>query len=154
MKKISVLTLIFMFAFSISCFAAVSGSKARTSSPSVPSSTQKATTAPAAAPTTPANEYKPSAPASSYSDKAPAAKAAASQTSPAQQSSSGGFMRNLGMIGGGMLLGGMLGSMFGGGAGSMLSNLIGIAVNLLMVVGIFMAGRYLWNKIRSSSSSR
>ncbi|MDF2501880.1 MAG: hypothetical protein K0Q77_2594 [Anaerosporomusa subterranea] len=137
MKKLLLLTFVFVFAVNAVGFAAVGGSKPRMSSPSRPSTTQ---TAPP-----PASSYKPSAPASSYTEKAPAAKAATPQ--PAQQATTGGFMRNIGMLGGGMLLGGLLGNMFGFGQTGMLANLIGVLFNIMILAAVFMAGRYVWNKI-------
>ena len=64
-------------------------------------------------------------------------------------------MGKLASFGGGMLLGGMLGSMFGHGSmlggGSMLGSLLGLVINVLFIAGIFMAGRYLWNKMRANN---
>jgi predicted lipid-binding transport protein (Tim44 family) len=136
-KKLLLLTFVFVFAVNAIGFAAVGGSKPRMSSPSRPSTTQ---TAPP-----PASSYKPSAPASSYTEKAPAAKAATPQS--AQQTTSGGFMRNIGLLGGGMLLGGLLGNMFGFGQTGMFANLMGILFNILILAAAFMAGRYVWNKM-------
>lgn len=138
MKKLVLLTVLFVFAFQTLGFAAIGGSRPRMSSPSRPRTTQ---TAPA-----PSNNYKPSAPASSYSDKAPAAKPAAPQAS---QPATGGFMRNMGMFGGGMLLGSLLGGMFGFGHTGLFASLIGILFNIIFVAGIFMAGRYLWDRLKS-----
>lgn len=139
MKKLSLLTILFVFAFNVVCFAAVSGAKPRMSSPvRKPPTTQ----------TAPNSSYKPSAPASSYTEKAPAVKPSTPHT--ASQPATGGFMRSLGMIGGGMLLGGLLGSMFGFGSTGMFATLIGILFNIVLVVGVFMTGRYLWHKFRKS----
>jgi len=141
MKKLSLLTLLLMFAFNVVCFAAVSGAKPRMSSPAPkPPTTQ----------TAPNSNYKPSAPASSYSEKAPAVKSTTPQTAP--QPATGGFMRTLGMIGGGMLLGGFLSSMFGFGATGMFANLIGILFNVVLLVGVFLAGRFLWQKYKKRKS--
>lgn len=140
MKKLSLLTFLLLFAVNTMCFAAVSGSKSAPAPASRPSTTQ---TAPAS---TPANGYKPSAPASSYSDTAP--KAAIPQTP--QQPASGGFMRNLGMLGGGMLLGSLFGGMFGFGNSGMFAMLAGLLFNVILIVGILMAGRFLWNKFKNS----
>lgn len=144
MKKLMLLTFVFVFAFHAVSFAAVGGSKVRTA-PSRPSTTQSA---PA-----PSSNYKPSAPASSYTEKAPAAKSANPQTT-AQQPASGGFMRNFGMFGGGMLLGGLLGSMFGFGHTGMFANMMGILFNIMLIAAIVMAGRYIWDKMRSNNRDR
>ncbi|MDR3564189.1 MAG: hypothetical protein P4N59_22520 [Negativicutes bacterium] len=144
MKKLLLLTFLLLFAFQAVSFAAISGSK------SAPMPAPKAPVtqmAPSAAPSTaPATGYKPSAPASSYSDTAP--KSTLPQAT--QQPASGGFMRNLGMIGGGMLLGGLLGNMFGNESSGMLASLVGLLFNIILLVGIFLAGRYAWNKFKKS----
>ena len=137
MKKFLLLTFVFVFAVHAVGFAAVGGSKPRMSTPRPPT-TQKA------AP--PASNYKPSAPASSYTEKAPAAKAASPQTA---QPATGGFMRNFGMFGGGMLLGGLLGNMFGFGHGGMFANMMGILFNIMALAAVFMVGRYIWDKMRN-----
>lgn len=145
MKKIVLLTLICLFSVNVVCFAAVSGSKSRTSSPSPkPPTTQTAPNS--------SSGYKPSAPANSYSSQAPAAK----QTAPAaaQQPASGGFMRNLAMFGGGMLVGSMLGGMFGFGNSGMFATLTGLLFNIILLAGVFMAGRYLWNKFKKSKEAK
>ncbi|BBB91988.1 MAG TPA: hypothetical protein PKA28_06070 [Methylomusa anaerophila] len=145
MKKLLVLTFLFAFAFNTVCFAAVGSSKPRMSTPSrKPPATQQAS---------PSNGgYQPSAPAGSYTDKAPAAKQSTPQTAqtPQQQPSSGGFLRNMGMFGGGMLLGGLLGGMLGFGNAGMFASLMGVLFNVLLVVGVFMAGRYLWDRFKRS----
>ena len=142
MKKLLVFTFLFMFAAQSMSFAAVSGSKGAPSAPrSSPGVSQ-----PAAPSTTPG--YKPSAPAASYNDKAPAA-AARPQQPQAQQSTGGSFLRTAAMIGGGMLLGSMLGNMFGFGSNAMMSQIAGIVLNVLILGLIFMAGRYLWTRFRA-----
>ena len=139
MKRILLLTFLLIFALNSLAFAAKSSS--RPSSPSRPStSTPAAKTAPAQE--TPNSGYKPSAPANSYSDKAPAVKPPA----PPQAAQSGGssWLRNAGMIAGGMMLGGMLSSMFGHGSTGWLADILGILISLIPIVAIFMFGRFLW----------
>lgn len=146
MKKIILLVFMFMFAFNAVSFAAVSGSKSKVSSPSAkPPTTQ---TAPSQN-TTNTTEYKPSAPAQSYGEKAPAAAAKSNTQVPAQQNSSSSFLRNAGLFGGGMLLGSMLGGMFGFGGSGMFANIIGMLFNVLLLAGVFMAGRFLWMKFKN-----
>ncbi len=141
MKKLLLFTFLFVFAFNAMCFAAVSGSKSapRPAAPAAKPPTTQTTPAPS-------TDYKPSAPANSYSNTAPAATTAMPQAP--QQPASGGFMRNLGMLGGGMLLGGLLGNMFGFGNSGMFATLAGLLFNVIVVVGIFMAGRFLWNRYK------
>jgi len=143
MKRVLILTLVLLFAVQTVGFAAKSGSSIRMT-PSRPSTMQKAAPPPA-------GNYKPSAPASSYSEKAPAAKTASPQT--AAQPATGGFMRNFGLFGGGMLLGGLLGNMFGFGHG-LFANMLGIIFNIMLLAGIFMAGRYIWGKLTSRDRRR
>lgn len=142
MKKLFIFTLVMMFACSSIGFAAKGSVKPRMSAPrSAPA--QQA----------PAPQYKPSAPANSYGDKAPAAAAKPAAPGAQQQpSSSGGLMRNLGMLGGGMLLGGMLGSLFGDSA--MLASIFGMLFNVLIIAAIFMGGRLLWNKFRKKDEDK
>jgi predicted lipid-binding transport protein (Tim44 family) len=147
MKKLFLLTFMFIFAFNAVSFAAVSGSKSKVSTPSYkPSTTQ---TTPSKSNTT---EYKPSAPAQSYSEKAPAA-AAKPNTQTAQQSTGSSFLRNAGLFAGGMFLGSMLGNMFGFGHSGMFADIIGMLFNVLLLAGIVMAGRFLWDKFKSRDNS-
>jgi hypothetical protein len=141
MKKLLLVTFVLLLAFQTICFAAISGSKSSPRPASPPPSSSTTQTAPA-----PASGYKPSAPASSYTDKAPAAQPSAAANVP--QTSGGGFMRNLGMLGGGMLLGGMLSSVFGQGNTGILSSLLGAIISVVPFVAIFLAGRFLWNRMR------
>ena len=139
MKRILLLTFLLIFALNSLALAAKSSS--RPSSPSRPStSTPAAKTAPAQE--MPNSGYKPSAPVNSYSDKAPAVKPPA----PPQAAQSGGssWLRNAGMIAGGMMLGGMLSSMFGHGSTGWLADILGILISLIPIVAIFMLGRFLW----------
>ncbi|HWR42444.1 hypothetical protein [Sporomusa sp.] len=139
MKKLLLLTFLFMFTIQSPGFAAVSGSKPRTFSPTPkPPTTQ---TAPA-----PTSGYKPSSPANSYSQTAPAAKSA--NPSAVQQPASGGFMRGLGLFGGGMLLGSLLGGTLGFGSTGGFATLSGLFFNILIIGGIIMAGRFIWEKFK------
>ena len=145
MRKLLVFTFLFMFAFQSLGFAAIGGAKKAPSMPQTNSIQQKA----------PANSqtsgYKPSTSAQSYSEKAPAAK---SQQSMPQQQNSSSFLRNLGMFGGGMLLGSMLSHAFGFGATGFFSEIIGMIFNVIAIGLIFMAGRYLWNRFRDSKRNK
>ena len=145
MKKVMLLTFLCMFAFQSMIFAAASSSKGSSAPRSSPGVSHPAPSSPNAAP-----GYKPSAPANSYNEKAPAAAAKPQQPQPPQQQSTGSsFLRNLGMIGGGMLLGGMIGNMFGFGSSVMFSQIAGILVNVLLLGLIIMLVRYLWNRFQS-----
>lgn len=153
MKKIVAFTLILLLAFSSVSFAAVSGSK-RSSSPSRPSTGTTSVT-PSTPKASPDSGYKPSAPSSSYSDKAPATQAKPGVTQPApQQTNQGGFWRTAGLFGSGMLLGGMLSSMFGFGNMGFMANLLGMLFNVIALVAIFAAIRWVWNRFRNKDKDK
>lgn len=150
MKRLLLLTFVFMFAFNAVSYAAIGGSKGMRKSPSMkPPTTQSA-------PTKNNNsDYKPSAPAQSYNEKAPAAAAKPNtQTAqPAQQANTGGgFLRTAGLLGGGMLLGSMLGGLFGFGEAGMFASIMGMLFNIILLAAIFMAGRFLWNKFKNKDT--
>lgn len=149
MKKLLVLTFLFIFALQSVGLAAVSSSKRSSAPRSSSSITQKA---PAASSTTPdtSSGYKSSAPASSYNEKAPAASAKQPQMQQPQQSTGNGFLRSAAMFGGGMLMGSMLGNMFGFGTNGMFSEIIGLLFNLMVVFLLFKAARYVWNKFSTN----
>lgn len=137
MKKLLLLTFLLMFACQSMSFAAISGSKGVSAPRSAPSLSSQ----PAASSSS--SSYKPSAPATSYSDKAPTA-------TQSQQSTGSNFLRNAGLFGGGMLLGSMLGGMFGAGSSGMVSQIIGMLFNAIAIGLIFMAARYGWNRFQKS----
>ena len=143
MKKVLLLTFLLIFACQSISFAAISGSKGVSAPRSAPSVSQPASNSSS-------SSYKPSAPATSYSDKAPAAAAAAKS----QQSTGSSFLRNAGLLGGGMLLGSMLGGMFGAGSSGMFSQILGMLFNAIAIGLIFMAGRFIWNKFQESRKSK
>ena len=147
LKKLLILTFIFLFALQGVGLAAKGGSfraapAAPKSAPLPPAGSSKSAPAPS-------SDYKPSAPASSYKETAPnpGSNAAANPASPLQRpNSSGGLMRGLGLFGGGMLLG----SLFGGN--SMLGGL-GFLGDLVFLVLILLAGRFLWSKFKGSQNN-
>lgn len=63
-------------------------------------------------------------------------------------------MRNAGLFGGGMLLGSMLGGMFGFGSSGMFSEIIGMLINAAVIGLVFMAGRYAWNRFQDSRKKK
>lgn len=148
MKKILALVLVLVFAFSSVSFAAVSSSRTRSSSPSIGSSTTKSAPSQQTSPSTQGSTYTPSASANTYSDKAPASQAKPGVQTP--QQNNGGFWRNAGMFGGGMLLGSMLSSMFGFGNMGAMSSIFGMLFNIIILAAIVMGIRYLWNRFRNN----
>lgn len=154
MKKIIIFTMVFVLAFGSVSFAAISsGSKSSAPRTSTSSSMPSSSPTKQAAPSTSDTGYKPSAPANSYSDKAPA-----SQVKPGtqvnQQQNTGGFWRSAGMFGGGMLMGSMLSSLFGFGSMGAMSSIFGMIFNILIIAGVVMGIRYLWNKFRGNNNRR
>ncbi len=147
MKKLLVLTFLFIFAIQSVGLAAISSSKGapRTST----SVTQKAPSTSQTSPNT-SSGYKSSAPASSYSDKAPNAAATAKQQVQQQQSTGSSFLRSAAMFGGGMLMGSMLGNMFGFGSHGMFSEIMGLLFDLMIIALLFKAARYVWNRFSSN----
>ena len=96
--------------------------------------------------------YAPSKSANQLDKNAPAAGAkanTASAANAAQKSSGwGNTLRNIGLLAGGMMLGGLLASMFGMGGG-MLADILGVLANVAIAVVAFMAIRWAWNRFRS-----
>lgn len=129
MKKLLVLVLICMFTVNFIAFEATAktkGVKRSFSNPPKQSTTYKAPT-----------------------ERIDAAKNT-KKTSTAQQPPANNLLRNVGMLAGGMMLGGMLASFFGGSG--MLADIFGMLFNLvflMLIMGaLFVAGRFLWRKIR------
>ena len=95
--------------------------------------------------------YAPSKSANQLDKNAPAAGAKANTAgaaSAAQKSSGwGNTLRNVGLLAGGMMLGGLLASMFGMGGG-MLADILGVLANVAIAVVAFMAIRWVWNRFR------
>jgi predicted lipid-binding transport protein (Tim44 family) len=149
MKKLLVLTFLFIFALQSVSLAAVSSSKGSSAPRSSTSITQKAPSTSQTSPNT-SSGYKSSAPASSYSDKAPNAATTAKQQVQQQQSTGNSFLRSAAMFGGGMLMGSMLGNMFGFGSNGMFSEILGLLFNVLIVVLLFKAALYIWNRFRAN----
>jgi len=141
------LTLMLMMFMSAVCLAAVSSSGSKSSSrPST------STSAPSSSQTAPSGSYKSTAPANSYSDTAPAKQIApGAQQTTQPQSSTGGFWRNASMFGGGMLAGSLLGNLFGNNNMGGESSIGGMLINLLMVGGVVMGIRYVWNKHKNKN---
>ncbi|EKX97839.1 hypothetical protein [Selenomonas sp. oral taxon 138] len=98
--------------------------------------------------------YAPSKNASQLDKNAPAAGAkantpgAANAANAAQRGTGwGNTLRNIGLLAGGMMLGGLLASMFGMGGG-MFADILGVLANVAMVFVAFIAIRWLWNRFR------
>ena len=98
--------------------------------------------------------YAPSKNANQLDKNAPAAGAkantpgAANAASTAQRGTGwGNTLRNIGLLAGGMMLGGLLASMFGMGGG-MLADILGVLANVAIAVVAFMAIRWVWNRFR------
>ena len=157
-KKTAIALVLAAFAFSLAApmtdttvFAAKGG--ARISAPKAAPSTSKASPSTGATKASSPNtkEYAPSKSAKSYSNEAPAAKTGANAAAQTQSGSRwGSALRNIGLFAGGMMLGGLLSSMFGMGGAGMMSDILGLIMNVVMIGAVFMILRLLWNKFRGN----
>jgi len=147
-KKIMTVLVVTLFAMSSMAFAARGGAKI--SAPKAAPSISTSKNAPAASsPST--KEYTPSKDAKSLSKDAPTAGAASAASAAKSSSPWGGMMRNIGLLAGGMMLGSLLGSMFGMGSG-LFADILGLLMNVVLIGAVFMIGRLLWNKLRGRNS--
>ena len=147
-KKIMTVLVVTLFAMSSMAFAARGGAKI--SAPKAAPSISTSKNAPAASsPST--KEYTPSKDAKSLSKDAPTTGAASAASAAKSSSPWGGMMRNIGLLAGGMMLGSLLGSMFGMGSG-LFADILGLLMNVVLIGAVFMIGRLLWNKLRGRNS--
>lgn len=132
MKKLLALVLICMFTINLVSFEAMAKTKSFKRSFSKPS--QQSTI-----------KYKPI----QRNDQVKATKKPVQQP-PANSQPKSNFLRNIGLLAGGMMLGGLLASFFGGSP--FLANIFGMLFNvilLMLVLWIFLAAiGFLWRKIR------
>lgn len=161
-KKTAIALVLAAFAFSLAApmtdttvFAAKGG--ARISAPKAAPSTSKASPSTGATKASSPNtkEYAPSKSAKSYSNEAPSAKTGANAAAAQTQSGSrwGSALRNIGLFAGGMMLGGLLSNMFGMGGTGMMSDILGLLMNLVMIGAVVMIVRLLWNKFRGNKTA-
>ena len=157
LKKITIAFVLAVFAFSAAvpmtdtAFAARGGARisAPKAAPSAPKASPSTGTTKASSPNT--KEYAPSKSAKSYSNEAPAAKTGANAAAQTQSGSRwGSALRNIGLFAGGMMLGRLLSSMFGMGGAGMMSDILGLIMNVVMIGAVFMILRLLWNKFRGN----
>ena len=155
MKKLAAALLVGVFTFSVVpvmttsvVYAAKGGARisAPKSAPRVAPSTNSA------APKT--NNYAPSKSAKDLSKEAPAASTKANANTNTNTSSSrwGSALRNIGIFAGGMMLGHLLTSSLGFGSG-MMSDIMGLLMNVLLLAAAFVVIRLLWNKFRGRKDS-
>ena len=120
--------------------------------PAAPATTQKADK--------PNQEYAPSKKASDLKDTAPAAKAGTNATAANAATANtgsrwGSALRNIGLLAGGMMLGGLLANMFG--LGGMFGDILGLLANVAIFFVAFtlikMVIGYFLNKRRGGSSN-
>lgn len=99
------------------------------------------------------NSYAPSKNANQLEKNAPTANSkanAANAATPAKSSTGwGNTLRNIGLLAGGMMLGGLLASLLGGMGSGLLADILGVLVNVAIAVVAFMVLRWLWNRFRS-----
>ena len=99
------------------------------------------------------NSYAPSKNANQLEKNAPAANSKANAANAANTAKSstgwGNTLRNIGLLAGGMMLGGLLASLLGGMGSGLLADILGVLVNVAIAVVAFMVLRWLWNRFRS-----
>lgn len=102
--------------------------------------------------------YQPSKDAKDLQKDAPAAKSNAAAGTMANAANAntgsrfGNALRNIGLLAGGMMLGGLLASLFG--MEGFMSDLMGILMNVVLFGAAFMAIRWLWGKFRGRGRSQ
>lgn len=102
----------------------------------------------------PNQQYRPSQSASDAPRAASPSARANMNSVPYRGTRWGNMMRNMGLLAGGMMLGGLLGNLFGFGAGSFMSDLFGLLINGAL---LFLAFRFLsriFGASRGSSAAR
>ena len=99
--------------------------------------------------------YAPSKSAKDLEKNAPAAKSGTGMMGNTAQSGSrfGSMMRNIGLFAGGMFLGSMLSHLFGFGMGGMMADIFGLLANVVMVMAVIFAVRWLFQKLRGNGGS-
>lgn len=100
----------------------------------------------------PNQEYRPSKPATGQTNPA----AAANRSTPAASAATpwGGMMRNIGLLAGGMMLGGLLSSLFGFGAGGFMADVLGLLMNGLLIYAGIRLVLWLIAKFRNRDAAR
>lgn len=141
-------------------YAAKGGAKMSIpSAPKAPAAAPKANTAPSAGSESKSvsgngANYAPSKDAKSLSPTAPNANAktnAAAGTQAQSSSRFGSIMRNIGLFAGGMFLGSMLASLFGGSG--LMADILGALANVAMIFVAIMVLRWIWNKFRGNKNN-
>jgi len=98
-------------------------------------------------------KYAPSKSAKDLPNKASTSKSNPSAAAASTSTGFGNTLRNIGLFAGGMMLGGLLGSMFGF-SGGMFSDILGLLFNIIMIYALYRGGRYLWNKYRAGKDNQ
>lgn len=96
--------------------------------------------------------YAPSKSAQDLPKNAPAAKSGMMNGNMQSGSRFGNMMRNVGLFAGGMFLGSMLSHLFGFGMGGMMADVFGLLANVVMVMAVIFAVRWLFQKLRGNGS--
>lgn len=98
----------------------------------------------------PNQEYRPSKPAGKEAN--PAANRGTAAANPATPW--GGMMRNIGLLAGGMMLGGLLSSLFGFGGSGFLADILGLLMNGLLIYAGIRLVLWLIAKFRGRDAAR
>ena len=100
-------------------------------------------------------KYAPSKDAKSLDKNAPASQnMGRGMTNTSQSTGWGSRLRNIGLFAGGMLLGSMLGSMFGFGGMGMMADVLGLLMNILIAAGVIWLVVWLIRRVRGGSDRR
>ena len=165
LKKIGVLLVAAAFAVSAgagTADAAKGGGRISTPKVSAPKAAPKASTPSASTKKDSPNtkEYAPSKKADQYSESAPAAKSATPNTASnaaaasAQKSTGwGSALRTMGMLAGGMMLGSMLGHLFGFGGAGLFADIMGLVGNLAIIAAVIYLVNMLVRRFMNRKSS-
>ena len=104
----------------------------------------------------PNQQYRPSQRASDIPSAAPRAASPSGRADmnsvPYRGTRWGNMMRNMGICAGGMMLGGLLGNLFGFGAGSFMGDLFGLLINGLLIYFVISFLARLWRSMRGGSA--
>ncbi len=95
-------------------------------------------------------EYKPSQNAKDLQSNAPAAKS--NNTNINTGSTFGNTLRNIGLFAGGMMLGGLIGSLLGDFGSGFFGDVLGLLFNVIMIYAAYKGVRYLWNKFQGNKN--
>ncbi len=104
----------------------------------------------------PNQQYRPSQRASDAPSASPSAAARMGNPSSVSVNGTrwGNTMRNMGLLAGGMMLGGILGQALGFGAGSFMADMLGLLVNAALIFFVVRLLAHFWQSLRGGAAGR